>query len=295
MKPNEEMIESIQTLWDQMRDELRTDPLPQLNQACRSLLSSVLGPLTAQQIEDLEAIERSLFKLTQRIEGDPIEWIDYSEAAHALRGPLNATIGFSRLMLKGIDGPVNEAQTKALQTIHTGSRRLLVLFNLLLDALLLTRNDMSFSVEPIRVDETLEELVALGRTIADKREFAFESDVRNQIAGATIKGDAKRLKQALSALLTVSAKSMREGLMILSARIDGNVLTLQLKTQACQLPAPLLADLSVLLTDKADPAHPYDVRIRLGLAWRLMTGMGGRLDAQNTADTCTFTITLPMV
>jgi signal transduction histidine kinase len=152
-----------------MRTDLRTDALLQLNQACHSLLSGSLGALTELQVEDLQSIERAVSKLTSLIEGEPIDWTDYTEVAHALRGPLNTTLGFSRLMLKGTEGPINEAQREALETTHTMSRRLLALFNLLLDGLQLMDNDISVTIEPVRVNGILQELITLGRTLAVNR------------------------------------------------------------------------------------------------------------------------------
>ncbi len=287
------MTELIQSLWDQMRADLRADALPQLNQACQSLLSGSLGPLTEQQTEDLGSIERSVTKLSRRVEGEPINWNDYSEAAHALRGPLNATIGFSRLILKGIDGPLNEAQEEALETIYGVSRRLLVLFNLLLDALLLAGEGISLNIESVAAGTILEELIATGHTLADSCGFVFEAIVAAQVAETSVRSDAKRLKQALSALLAVSAKYLSDGVVTLRAGLSEDRLLIQLENLACQLPAALLADLTCLLTDAADRSFPYDAHLRLGLAWHLLTGMNGHLEAQQTREACAFAVTLP--
>lgn len=53
--------------------------------------------------------------------------------SHALRTPLNSIIGFSRVMLKGLDGPLNEVQRNDLATIHEGGRQLLGLIDDLLE------------------------------------------------------------------------------------------------------------------------------------------------------------------
>jgi len=287
------MLDLIQALWDQMRAELRADPLPQLNHACQALISGSLGPLTDLQVGDLESVERALIKMTRRIEGEPINWTDYSEAAHALRSPLNSTLGFSRLTLRGVDGPINEAQTKALETIYSGSRRLLTLFNLLLDALLLVQEEIVVDVEPVRADRILEELVAVGQALADTRQFAFETDITSQVAEAIIEIDAQRLKQALSALLAVLVRYTNNGMVTLRAWLDGQAMLIQLENLACQLPQPLLINLCHLLTEKADRSFPYDAHLRLGLAQHLISEMRGQLKAQQTAEMCTFTVTLP--
>jgi signal transduction histidine kinase len=287
--------ELAQALWDQIRAEQRSDALPQLSDACRLLRSGYLGPLTETQTEDLDSMDRSLTKLTRRFEGEPIDWTDYGVAAHALRGPLNSTIGFSRLMLKGADGPITTAQRDALETIYIESRKLLAIFNLVLDTLLLAEQGIGFASEPLQADEILQELIAVGQTLADNREFIFETNVTAEISQTTIRSDAKRLKQALSALLATSVKYMRAGRLTLRAWPQENSLLIQLENEACQLQAPLLANLPTLLTAEADHSFPYDAHLRLGLAWRFLAEMGGGLEAQQSSEKCTFTVTLPLL
>lgn len=289
------MTDVVQALWDQMRAELRADVLPILSAACHSLLDETLGPLTELQIEDLESVDRSLSRLSRRLEGDPVDWTDYSLAAHALRGPLNTTIGFSRLLLKGVEGPINVAQREALETTYSTSRRLLALFNLLLDASMLLGNEIVVDLEPARVDGVLLEIISLGRTLADNHEFTFEADVATQVADVTVTIDAKRLKQALSALLTAVTKEMRDGPVYLKAWRDKNTVLIRLESEACELPGPLLVDLHTLLTDQADRSLPYDAHLRIGVAVHLLNSMGADLSARQTDERCTLTVTLPIM
>jgi signal transduction histidine kinase len=283
----------IQTLWDQMRAELRVDVIPQMDDACRALLSGTLGPLTENQREDLESVERSMVKLSRRVNGESINWADYSEAAHALRGPLNSTLGFSRLMLKGVDGPITSAQGEALETIYDASRRMLALFNLLLDALILKNQDMGFEIESVSATEVLDELISLGQTLARNRNFAFDADVNPSISAVKLQGNNKRLRRALSALLALSGKYMGDGVLTLRAWTGEATLLIRLKSQGCRLPAELLSIPSTLLTDEADCSIPYDAHLRLGLAWHILNKMGARLEAEQTDETCIFTVALP--
>jgi signal transduction histidine kinase len=287
------MYKLIQTLWDQMRSDLHAGQIPQIQHACQVLLSGELGPLTDFQCEDLESMDRSLEKLVARIEGEPIDWADYSEAAHALRGPLNATIGFSRLMIKGIDGPITEEQKGPLETIHGGSRRMLALFNLLLDALMLIQGDLGLGAEPMPTREILDELTKVGEALADSRDFVFKADVDPSAAEISVHSNKKYLMQALLALLAVSAKYLKHKTSTLHVRPDDDKLLIQLKNQGCQQPAPLPADPSALLTGEAPFTIPYDVHLRLGLAWHILAGMQGQLQIYQADQTCTFTVTVP--
>ena len=53
--------------------------------------------------------------------------------SHELRTPLNSIIGFSRVMLKGIDGPLTELQETDLTSIYNNGQNLLGLINDILD------------------------------------------------------------------------------------------------------------------------------------------------------------------
>jgi signal transduction histidine kinase len=287
------MTDAIQSLWDQMRADLLGDALPDLERACQSLLDGSLGPLTSPQTEDLQSVERSVEKLSRRLNGEPIDWSDYSEAAHALRGPLNSTLGFSRLILKGIDGPINQAQQKAVETIHAVSRRLLALFNLLLDALLLLGDDANLKMEAVRAGDVLREVATVGQVLAKNLDFVFEAHLQERIADTVIQCDAARFNQALSGLLAVAAKYMHGGRIELLASCEGEQLHIRLVNQACQLPEPLMIEIPVLLIDQPNASVPYDAQLRLGIAWHLLTRMNAQLTATRSGNACTFGITLP--
>jgi len=287
------MVQLVQALWDQMRADLSADGLPQLQDACQALLESRLGPLTDIQREDLESVQRSADKLAWRFAGAPINWADYSEAAHALRGPLNATIGFSRLMLLGVQGPITAAQGEALETIYGVSRRLLVLFNLLLEALLFHEGDIEPKIEALQIGPLLEELAGVGNTLTDGRDLSFEAHLNDAVAEMTLHSDAQRLKQTLLALLAVAAKYTHQGTLILKTQVVEEKLLIQIESHGCQMPTPFLGDLALLLTAQADSTLPYDTHLRLGLAWRSIDAMGGQLQLQRRDQDCFFTVILP--
>jgi signal transduction histidine kinase len=287
------MITLAQDLWDRMRVDLQRDALPQMQTACQALLSERLGPLAAEQIEDLQAVERAVAKLARRMEGEHINWANDTEAAHALRGPLNATLGFSRLMIKGASGPLNPAQQDALQTLHRVSRRLLGLFNLLLDALLLAADEIWFDVESISMEALLNELVAFGRTRSQGGAFSFHAESSPGIERATIRGDSKRVKQSLAALMTAAGQSCGDGTLMLRARQSTQSVIVELESRGCSLPAQLSDRLSQLLTDDADRSLPYDLHLRLGTACTMLERMGSHVAFRHTGVAGTFVVSLP--
>ncbi len=53
--------------------------------------------------------------------------------SHELRTPLNSVIGFSRVILKGIDGPINDVQQQDITAIYNSGMHLLNMINEILD------------------------------------------------------------------------------------------------------------------------------------------------------------------
>ncbi len=48
-----------------------------------------------------------------------------SWASHDLKTPLNAIIGFTRVVMKGMDSPVNDVKTGNLTTVYNGGQHVL--------------------------------------------------------------------------------------------------------------------------------------------------------------------------
>ncbi len=67
--------------------------------------------------------------------------------SHELRTPLNSIIGFSRVILKGIDGPVTDLQQQDLSAIYTSGQHLLNLINDILDLSKIEAGKMELSFE----------------------------------------------------------------------------------------------------------------------------------------------------
>jgi signal transduction histidine kinase len=287
------MLILAQNLWDRMRADLQRDALPQMQTACQALLNEQFGPLTAEQTEDLQAVERAVAKLARRFEGERINWADDSDASHALRGPLNASIGFSRLMIKGASGPLNPAQKEALQTLYEVSCRLLALFNLLLDALLLNADEIWVEMGNVQMEPLLNELTALGRMLSQHGAFRFHLELSPGMKQATIRGDGERVRQALFALMTAAGQSCGDGAMTLRAQRGTQSVIVELESQPCSLPPQLASWLPHLLTDDADRSLTYDLHLRLGTAYSMLERMGSHVAFRHTDAACTFVVSLP--
>lgn len=124
-------------------------------------------------------------------------------ASHDLKTPLNAVIGFSKVVLKGIDGPINEIQSTDLASVHANGQKMLVYLNHLVDAARLNRGDLTLKLEEVEIAPLVEESLARWQAQNPGKETFFLSLVAPE--SPRILAEAPRLRQALSDLLTFAA------------------------------------------------------------------------------------------
>ncbi len=82
-----------------------------------------------------------------------------ANVSHELRTPLNSILGYTQLLLDGVDGPLNEEQKKSLQRVETASHRLLQLINDVLDLSKMRAGKMELHPEKTTLHEILEETI----------------------------------------------------------------------------------------------------------------------------------------
>ncbi|MFN2284892.1 MAG: histidine kinase dimerization/phospho-acceptor domain-containing protein, partial [Anaerolineae bacterium] len=89
----------------------------------------LLAGQVAIALENARAYERERLAAQRLEEAEVFKGRFLANMSHALREPLNTIIGFSRLMIKGIDGTMTPQQTQDLERIYDDGQRLLFLIN----------------------------------------------------------------------------------------------------------------------------------------------------------------------
>jgi signal transduction histidine kinase len=78
--------------------------------------------------------------------------------SHELRTPLNSIIGYTKLILNGLEGDINEEQKKDLQAVYNNGKSLLELINGLLDLSKIEAGKMVLSYEVFPISDLLAEV-----------------------------------------------------------------------------------------------------------------------------------------
>ena len=129
--------------------------------------------------------------------------------SHELRTPLNAILGFTELMLEGVQGPVNEKQAKSLQAVDESGRHLLALINDILDLSKIEAGQEKLAIESTVIAEVCEGSLRFVRQTASKKKINIST--RIDPALDALPADERRLRQILINLLGNAVKFTPDG------------------------------------------------------------------------------------
>lgn len=163
-----------------------------------------LGDQISVAIENarLYAAEREAVERLSQL--DHVRLASLGVGSRELATELNTIIGFSRLLIKGADGPLNDLQRTDLSAVHKSGYRLLGLIDNVITLSELEGDSSEIARETIPLTGLLNEVVGIARTrLPDVAlNLASESDV------VTVRGDVGLLRKAFLVLLLVAAERL---------------------------------------------------------------------------------------
>jgi GAF domain-containing protein/CheY-like chemotaxis protein len=154
-----------------------------------------------QQNEDLQELDR--------IKSDFL-----ANMSHELRTPLNSIIGFSRVILKGIDGPLTEMQEQDLTTIYNSGMHLLNLINDILDQAKIAAGKMDLQFDYFEIKSVIDGVRSIGIGLVKDKPIDIIVEMAPGLPKAY--GDEFRIRQVLLNLVSNASKFTREGSITIS-------------------------------------------------------------------------------
>jgi GAF domain-containing protein/CheY-like chemotaxis protein len=187
------------------------------NRDTQTLLEILGGTLTAI-IENAQLLEQVQQSNEQLRELDRVKSEFLANMSHELRTPLNSIIGFSRVILKGIDGPLTEMQEQDLTTIYNSGQHLLNLINDILDQAKIAANKMELQTDYFDIKAVVEGVRSIGIGLVKEKPI----DIRVNMASGLpqVYGDEFRTRQVLLNIVSNATKFTREGSITLSVYPD---------------------------------------------------------------------------
>jgi PAS domain S-box-containing protein len=128
--------------------------------------------------------------------------------SHELRTPLNAIIGFGEMLRYEFKGPLSARQAEYVGHILHGSNILLNLVRDILDFASIDAGPMRMIIEPVVLDEVLDELETIMAPLAIDKSVEFRID-RSPPRPPPVMADRRRLAQVLTNLASNAIKYNR--------------------------------------------------------------------------------------
>jgi len=146
-----------------------------------------------------------------------------SSMSHELRTPLNSIIGYTEIMLMGIDGELDPETQQDVQAIYDNGQHLLRILNDILDLAKIEAGRLTLNFEEVFVDALIDAARSSATgLLTSKPEVELIIDVPEDLP--PIQGDNVRLSQILNNLVSNAVKFTDEGHVRLKAfRDDGYI------------------------------------------------------------------------
>jgi signal transduction histidine kinase/CheY-like chemotaxis protein len=178
----------------------------------------ILADQVAIAIDNARSYELSQEAVKEMREIDRVKTQFLANMSHELRTPLNSIIGFSRVILKGIDGPVTELQQQDLTAIYNSGQHLLGLINDVLDLAKIEAGKMELSFDEINITDVINSVMSTASGLVKDKPIKLLRQIDGELP--MVRADAIRLRQVLLNLLSNAAKFTDEGEIIVHASVQ---------------------------------------------------------------------------
>jgi len=218
-----------------------------------------------------------------------------ANVSHELRTPMNAIIGYSKLMLDGLDGELNEQQETDLQRVTTAADNLLGLINGLLDLSKIEAGRMEINVEEVDIGPLAEEVLQLVRPQADAKGITVTAILEPD--APPVLADRTRIRQVLVNLMSNAVKFTDTGGVTITATSGDGWVTLSVSDSGIGISR----DAQSYIFDEFRQADASTTRkyggtgLGLAISKRLVALHGGRIWVEsNPTGGSIFSFTLPV-
>ncbi|MDX1521440.1 MAG: response regulator, partial [Anaerolineae bacterium] len=154
--------------------------------------------------------------------------------SHELRTPLNSIIGFSRVILKGIDGPLTELQKTDLTSIHNSGQHLLSLINNILDLSKIEAGKMDLNFEKVELEPIIKGVMSTAVALVKDKPVTLHQDLADDLP--IIWADPTRIRQVILNLISNACKFTDEGSVTLEARRQENDILIRVTDTGVGIP-----------------------------------------------------------
>lgn len=152
-------------------------------------------------------------------EADRLKSEFIANVSHELRTPLNSIIGFSKLIMAGVDGPITERQGTDLNAIYNSGKHLLEIINSILELSKIEAGRTDLDIKSFTLEPMVDEIIAATQSLLVGRPLKLEKNIESSLP--EIEADMTKIRQVIYNLVSNAVKFTEEGAILISAARDG--------------------------------------------------------------------------
>ncbi len=180
------------------------------------LVLQILADQIAIAVENARSYELSLNAVDDMRKADQLKTQFLANMSHELRTPLNSIIGFSRVILKGIDGPITDLQEQDLTAIYNSGQHLLNLINDILDLSKIEAGKMELNFEDnINIPDLIKSVTSTVTGLLKAKPIKLVQEIESALPN--VRADPLKIRQVLLNLLSNATKFTEQGSITLRA------------------------------------------------------------------------------
>ncbi len=177
-----------------------------------------LADQVAVAIDNARSYELSQQLVKELREVDQLKSQFLANMSHELRTPLNSIIGFSRVILKGIDGAITDMQQQDLTAIYNSGQHLLGLINDILDLARIEAGKMELNFEEVHIGELVTSVMSTAKGLVKEKPIQLLQKISDDMPA--VRGDTMRVRQVLLNLISNASKFTDEGSITVEALVQ---------------------------------------------------------------------------
>jgi signal transduction histidine kinase/CheY-like chemotaxis protein len=177
----------------------------------------ILSDQISVAIDNAKAYAVSQKAVEEMRELDRVKNQFLSNMSHELRTPLNSVIGFSRVILKGIDGPINDVQQQDITAIYNSGMHLLNMINEILDLSKIDAGKMELQIEDVNLSDVINSAITNTSGLLKDKPIELVQKVPANLP--IVKADEIRISQVLINLISNAIKFTEKGSITVEASI----------------------------------------------------------------------------
>jgi PAS domain S-box-containing protein len=286
-------VTALVTILHDRTEELERARLYEELKRASAELEAKVREATAELVRQNELLRRSHIALEQ---ASALKSQFLANVSHEFRTPLNAILGYTSMLLKGVSGEVAPPQRRNLERIDSNSQHLLSIINDILDITRIEAGKMPLTVADFPIPELVREVLAEVEPLIARSRLTVTSELSAGLP--ELRSDRQKVKQIVINLLTNALKFTSQGWVRVTAARDPATDRVAISVADSGIGISP-KDQAVIFEDfrQADdsPTRQYaGAGLGLAICRRLASMLDGELGVRSAlGEGSTFTLTLP--